>query len=110
MIPESFPTKSFLASSGSSGSNRMAVSYFFVVILRSCLLSADRAPGRCAGSKEYVPPLGFRRGLADLTILARLRVPARHGLVETEPGDVRERLGGCRDRSIERPPELGSRR
>src|SRR3990172_346111 len=63
MIPESLPRNSFLASSGSSGSNRMAVSYLFGVILRSCLLSADRAPGRFAGSKEYVPRRGFRGGL-----------------------------------------------
>src|SRR3972149_944438 len=63
MIPESWPRNSFLASSGSSGSNRMAVSYLFGVILRSCLLSADRAPGRFAGSKEYVTRRGFRGGL-----------------------------------------------
>src|SRR5512141_2274234 len=87
----------------------MAVSYLFGVILRSCLLSADRAPGRCAGSKEYVPPRGFRRGLALPAVLARLRVPARHGLVESEPLDVGERLAGGRDRRGERPPELGSR-
>src|SRR5512143_3146799 len=62
---------SFLASSGSSGSNRMAVSYLFGVILRSCLLSADRAPGRFAGSKEYVSPRGVRRGRATLVFLAR---------------------------------------
>src|SRR5512140_1336755 len=108
-MPESFTRNSFLASSGSSGSNRMAVSYLFGVILRSCLLSADRAPGRCAGSKEYVSPRGVRRGLATRSILARLRVPARHGLVETEPGDVGERLAGGSDRRVERPTELGSR-
>src|SRR5512135_3471403 len=87
----------------------MAVSYLFGVILRSCLLSADRAPGRCAGSKEYVSPRGVRRGLATLIVLARLRVPARHGLVETEPRDVGERLAGGSDRRVERLPELGSR-
>src|SRR5659263_546116 len=87
----------------------MAVSYLFGVILRSCLLSADRAPGQCAGSKEYVSPRGFRRGLALLSIITRLRVPARHGLVETEPDDVGERLAGGGDPRVERPPELGSR-
>src|SRR3970040_1535996 len=102
MIPESLPRNSFLASSGSSGSNRMAVSYLFGVIWRSCLLSADRAPGRCAGSKEYVSPRGFRRGLAWCSV-ARLRVPARHGFVETESDDVRERLAGGADRRVERP-------
>src|SRR3970282_585440 len=109
MIPESLPRNSFLASSGSSGSNRMAVSYLFGVIWRSCLLSADRAPGRCAGSKEYVSPRGFRRGLATFIVVARLRVPARHGLVEPEPDDVRERLAGGGDRRAEHPPELRSR-
>src|SRR5512143_252309 len=100
---------SFLASSGSSGSNRMAVSYLFGVILRSCLLSADRAPGRFAGSKEYVSPRGVRRGRATLVFLARLRVPARHGLVEAQPRDVGERLAGGGDRRVERPPEPGGR-
>src|SRR5512146_3536862 len=80
----------------------MAVSYFFGIVLRS-LLSADRSPGRFAGSKEYVALRIGRRGFGAPG------VPSRHRLVETVPQDVANgHAGGC-DTVEEKVPDFRGR-